>query len=80
MHQTAARACQCGHDHQAHEHYRRSLDCSLCPGGQCASFRTTTAVRSLAARLRRHPAAELVGTAAAPVAAPAGRPHLSLVR
>jgi hypothetical protein len=30
--------CTCGHGHDAHEHYRRGSDCSLCPAGVCATF------------------------------------------
>lgn len=37
--------CSCGHGRQAHQHYRRGTDCSLC---SCPRFH-----RSLLARLRR---------------------------
>jgi hypothetical protein len=30
------RDCTCGHEHGAHEHYRRGTDCALCA---CPKFR-----------------------------------------
>jgi hypothetical protein len=30
------RSCSCGHGKQAHDHYRRGSDCSLCP---CQRYR-----------------------------------------
>ena len=30
--------CRCGHQRQAHEHYRRGTDCALCP---CQRFRAS---------------------------------------
>jgi hypothetical protein len=31
--------CACGHDGEAHEHYRHGRDCALCPPGACGRFR-----------------------------------------
>jgi len=31
--------CKCGHPLDAHEHYRKGSDCSLCPEGECGAFR-----------------------------------------
>jgi hypothetical protein len=45
-----ARSCRCGHGWEAHQHYRRGSDCSICPRGGChryvaaaRSFRLVTA-------------------------------------
>lgn len=34
--------CQCGHDRDAHEHYRRGTECSLCDIRQCAQFQAVS--------------------------------------
>lgn len=31
--------CECGHDSEAHEHYRAGTECAICDIRQCASFR-----------------------------------------
>jgi hypothetical protein len=31
--------CVCGHKNEAHQHFRRGTDCSLCPVGTCKKFR-----------------------------------------
>jgi hypothetical protein len=31
--------CVCGHAREAHEHYRRGSDCSLCGAAACRRFR-----------------------------------------
>lgn len=31
--------CRCGHDAQAHEHYRPGSDCGACGAASCARFR-----------------------------------------
>jgi hypothetical protein len=31
--------CRCGHDAQAHEHYRPGSDCGACGAAACARFR-----------------------------------------
>lgn len=31
--------CVCGHHWDAHQHYRRGLDCSLCASGDCRRYR-----------------------------------------
>ncbi|GAA4121676.1 hypothetical protein GCM10022215_26800 [Nocardioides fonticola] len=38
--------CRCGHEHAAHEHYRRGTDCALC---DCRRYRRP--LRSLLSRL-----------------------------
>lgn len=30
--------CACGHDRDAHEHYRPGSDCAMCPEGVCMRF------------------------------------------
>jgi hypothetical protein len=30
--------CECGHERDAHEHYRRGLECSLCGAEVCTEF------------------------------------------
>jgi hypothetical protein len=30
--------CRCGHDHDAHAHYRGGTECALCPPGHCPRF------------------------------------------
>jgi hypothetical protein len=37
------RACRCGHQANAHEHYRRGTDCALCT---CPKFRAGAPARS----------------------------------
>lgn len=46
--------CRCGHQREAHEHYRAGTDCSLCPG-QCLRFEAAqpAASGSLFTRVRR---------------------------
>lgn len=39
MARNAEDLCQCGHVRDAHEHYRRGSDCSVCSAGDCAKFR-----------------------------------------
>lgn len=34
-------ACRCGHGLEAHKHYRRGTDCSLCPRGVCNRFQAS---------------------------------------
>lgn len=35
--------CRCGHEREAHEHFRRGSDCALCPPERpCDRFRPTT--------------------------------------
>ena len=34
------KSCTCGHEANAHEHYRRGTDCALCP---CQKFRAGSA-------------------------------------
>ena len=36
----AEELCRCGHTLQAHTHYRRGLDCALCPDLGCPRFRS----------------------------------------
>lgn len=31
--------CRCGHPREAHRHYRKGTECSVCPAGECAGFR-----------------------------------------
>jgi hypothetical protein len=31
--------CRCGHDLDAHEHFRAGRDCGACGAGGCAAFR-----------------------------------------
>ncbi len=31
--------CECGHGRDAHEHYRKGTECSLCDIRACAEFR-----------------------------------------
>jgi hypothetical protein len=31
--------CRCGHDAEAHEHYRPGSDCGACGAARCARFR-----------------------------------------
>jgi hypothetical protein len=50
------RVCSCGHERDAHEHYRRGTDCATC---DCARFRTHL---ELVLRLGRRPAAGAVVT------------------
>lgn len=38
------RYCECGHPREAHEHYRKGTDCSLCPGNACVRFRPVASV------------------------------------
>jgi hypothetical protein len=49
MTELARRAlCRCGHDRDAHAHYRGGTECVLCPPGECPRFRS-----GLLPRLRR---------------------------
>jgi hypothetical protein len=31
--------CVCGHERDAHEHYRRGTDCAVCGNGDCPRYR-----------------------------------------
>jgi hypothetical protein len=31
--------CGCGHDREAHEHYRRGSDCGVCGDALCSKFK-----------------------------------------
>ena len=44
--------CRCGHQRQAHEHYRRGTDCALCP---CQRFRARRGRRRGPDESVRHP-------------------------
>ncbi|WP_181779911.1 hypothetical protein [Pseudonocardia pini] len=35
--------CQCGHAHEAHEHYRAGDDCGACGAEVCSHYRPATA-------------------------------------
>lgn len=35
----ASDQCQCGHEREAHEHYRKGTECSLCDIRTCSEFR-----------------------------------------
>ena len=48
--QMAEQCCVCGHARQAHLHYRRGSECSLCDGG-CPRFRRATAKKWFIHRL-----------------------------
>jgi hypothetical protein len=63
----------CGHGKEAHEHYRRGTDCSLCPAGECTRFRSA---HSLVGRVM----ALFHGHRPAERSAVPGRPVLTLVR
>ena len=43
--------CRCGHDAEAHEHYRPGSDCGACGAAQCGRFRAQG--RRRRPRLRR---------------------------
>ncbi|MDN3497310.1 hypothetical protein QL996_15325 [Planococcus sp. APC 4015] len=30
--------CECGHAREAHEHYRKGTECSICDIRQCSAF------------------------------------------
>ncbi|MET0296748.1 MAG: hypothetical protein ABW024_05055 [Microbacterium sp.] len=34
--------CACGHTREAHEHYRKGTECSICDIRQCSSFSMAT--------------------------------------
>lgn len=34
--------CACGHVREAHEHYRRGTECSICDIRQCSAFSVAT--------------------------------------
>lgn len=36
------RLCRCGHEEEAHEHYRDGDDCGICGAVRCRSFRLRT--------------------------------------
>lgn len=36
--QSSTTACRCGHQLDAHQHYRPGTDCALCPPRFCAAF------------------------------------------
>jgi len=42
--------CVCGHDEDAHQHYRRGSDCTQCVAGRCNRYRPATWLRRLIAR------------------------------
>lgn len=44
-------ACVCGHDKEAHEHFRSGTECSLCPDHGCEKYRPATGLRGLLRRL-----------------------------
>ncbi|GII22417.1 hypothetical protein Pme01_20140 [Planosporangium mesophilum] len=56
MSRSLAGPCVCGHDRQAHEHYRSGSDCALCVSPRCDRFRPQRAGRlaTLARRILRH--------------------------
>lgn len=42
--------CVCGHDADAHQHFRPGADCGACGRERCPSYRTTSRPRRLLAR------------------------------
>ena len=34
----AAKLCTCGHEREAHEHYRKGSDCGICGAAGCAAY------------------------------------------
>lgn len=36
--QSPSDSCACGHPREAHEHYRRGTECSICDIRDCSSF------------------------------------------
>ena len=34
----ARKVCTCGHEWEAHQHYRVGTDCSLCADGRCHRY------------------------------------------
>jgi hypothetical protein len=39
--------CVCGHSAEAHEHYRRGTDCSLCAARDCLTYRRAVTPRRI---------------------------------
>lgn len=42
---TDADRCACGHERDAHEHYRGGSECALCPPAGCPGFHRAHGVR-----------------------------------
>lgn len=38
----ASDLCSCGHPREAHEHYRKGTECSICDVRQCSAFSLAT--------------------------------------
>lgn len=45
-----SRPCRCGHDEQAHEHYRPGSDCAACGRDRCRAYRPRRGLRALVER------------------------------